>query len=324
MTIGVAASGPNAGAAVRAAVLGAELLGRGAIGGFAVYGMLDEQRRVRHRVTQHGGITSLSLPDSWLEAQCAAAISSGPDRLEPLEQFLPGIDGVGLVTGHRLPNSPDGSGVPVNQAVLARMAAGDSPQQAVDAVLDAHPEVDAGMIALSADGRLGCGDSRRVRARADHGMCSRDNGHCRITLLHNSIYSHVPLADILIDLAWPYLTGEPAAARFLSVGEALPIRASERDRVHITAHGEITAIDSANPLLPSAHRRATAIYLGSEVWQDGRPVGEVLTELITEVSDGAVCRPSGEDATPIIMRAFEHRREPADAGSARMIRSEQS
>ncbi|WP_411469434.1 DUF6963 family protein, partial [Achromobacter xylosoxidans] len=45
MTIGIAAYGPNAGAAVRAAALGAELLGHGAIGGFAVFAVLDEQGR---------------------------------------------------------------------------------------------------------------------------------------------------------------------------------------------------------------------------------------------------------------------------------------
>jgi len=319
MTIGVAASGPNAGAAVRAAVLGAELLGRGAIGGFAVYGMLDEQHRVTHRVTQRGGVTSLNLPESWLKAQCAAAISSGPDRPEPLEQFLPGIDGVGLVTGHRLPNSPDGNGVPVNQAVLAHIAAGNSPQGAVDAVLDANPGIDAGLIALAADGRLGFGDVRRVRTRADYGRCSRDNGRSRIALVHNSIYSHVPLAEILVDLAWSCLTGGPTAARFLYVRKALPIRASDRDRIHVTEKGEIVAVDSANPSLPFANRRTTAIYLGSQVWQDGRHVGEVLTELITEVVNGVVRRPNAEGASLIIMRNFQHSPESADVDAARKI-----
>ncbi|MCD0502879.1 DUF6963 family protein, partial [Bordetella petrii] len=142
MTIGIAASGPRAGAAVRAALLGAELLGRGAIGGFAVYAVLDQDGVLHHCQTQRGGVGQLDMPSAWLDARVAAAISSGPDRPEPLAQFLPGANGVGLVTGHRLPNRAGRDGVPLNQAVLARLARGQEPRQAVDAVMTANPEVD--------------------------------------------------------------------------------------------------------------------------------------------------------------------------------------
>ena len=80
MTIGVAAAGAQAGAAVFDAVLGAELLGRGAIGGFVVFAVLDEQGRLQYRTTQRGGVTALDLPASWRDARVAAVISSGPDR----------------------------------------------------------------------------------------------------------------------------------------------------------------------------------------------------------------------------------------------------
>ena len=83
MTIGVAAAGAQAGAAVFDAVLGAELLGRGAIGGFVVFAVLDEQGRLQYRTTQRGGVTALDLPASWRDARVAAVISSGPDRPEP-------------------------------------------------------------------------------------------------------------------------------------------------------------------------------------------------------------------------------------------------
>ena len=89
MTIGVAASGERAAWAVRDAVLGAELLGRGAIGGFAVLAVVDAGGALHYRETQRGGITALDLPPDWQSARLAAAISSGPDRPEPLVQFLP-------------------------------------------------------------------------------------------------------------------------------------------------------------------------------------------------------------------------------------------
>ena len=108
MTIGVAAAGAQAGAAVFDAVLGAELLGRGAIGGFVVFAVLDEQGRLQYRTTQRGGVTALDLPASWRDARVAAVISSGPDRPEPLTQFLAGADGLGWspATACRISRAP--------------------------------------------------------------------------------------------------------------------------------------------------------------------------------------------------------------------------
>ena len=173
MTIGVAAAGAQAGAAVFDAVLGAELLGRGAIGGFVVFAVLDEQGRLQYRTTQRGGVTALDLPASWRDARVAAVISSGPDRPEPLTQFLAGADGLGLITGHRLPNQPGADGRPLNRMALDLMAEGAPPQQAVDAVLAAHPEWDAGLIALHAQDGLGLGNSARAARRDDLGAFQR-------------------------------------------------------------------------------------------------------------------------------------------------------
>ena len=100
-------------------------------------------------------MTALDLPASWRDARVAAVISSGPDRPEPLTQFLAGADGLGLVTGHRLPNQPGADGRPLNRMALDLMAEGAPPQQAIDAVLAAHPEWDAGLIALHAQDGLG-------------------------------------------------------------------------------------------------------------------------------------------------------------------------
>lgn len=310
MTIGVAASGQKAGAAVRAAVLGAELLGRGAIGGFVVFAILDENRRVRHRVTQRGGIEALNLPETWLTAQYAAAISSGPDRPEPLEQFLPGLDNIGLVTGHRLPNTPGVNDIPLNQAVLARLAAGQTPQEAITAVLCLFPEADAGIIAMNASGELGIGNSARVMRRYDCGGAERTSGGSRIALLHNSIFSQGLLAGRLIDLAWSCLTGESTDTRLLYLHDTVPIHLSTNDRVHVKDDGTITAVESANLRLQSANRRTTAIYLGSEIWQSGQLIGQAITELFTETSPGWLCKPLGSPPLPLVMEAFR------DAGRA--------
>src|SRR3546814_1161836 len=69
-------------------------------------------------------------------------------------QFTPAEAAVGMVTGHRLPNTPGVDGRPLNLAVLARLQQGETPRQAVEEVLAANPEADAGLIALACDGSL--------------------------------------------------------------------------------------------------------------------------------------------------------------------------
>jgi hypothetical protein len=252
-------------------------------------------------VTQRGGIEALELPEDWLTARCATAISSGPDRPEPLEQFLPGLDRIGLVTGHRLPNTPDLNGTPLNQAVLARLAAGETPQDAVDAVLSQSPEVDAGLIALDASGRLGFGNSARVERRSDCGFGERQSANSRVALLHNSIFSQGGFTQKLTDLAWSNLTGELADIRLLFLREAISVELSDKDRVHVRADGTITSIESANLRLQSTNPRTTAVYLGSEVWQEGRLVGRTTTELIMGVAQGRLCKQIGSPPIPIVM-----------------------
>ena len=305
MTIGIAAAGNAAGAAVYDAVLGAELLGRGAIGGFAVMAVCGAAGAAEYRVTQRGGVTALDVPPSWRDARVAAVISSGPDRPEPLTQFLAGAGGVGLVTGHRLPNLPGQDGVALNQAVLARMAGGTHPQDAVDAVLDAHPEWDAGLIAIDMRGRLGMGNSARVRRRDDLGLARREIPPATLGLLHNSIHARGDLAADLADLAWSRLLGGPAALRLLVLKQAADLAPAERDCVHVDGAGVIVRLETANPRLASLNRRGTAVYLGTEVRCGGRRIGTATTELYAELRAGQAL-PGAEPGQHMLLARMDH------------------
>ncbi len=300
MTIGIAAYGDQAGAAVYEAVLGAELLGRGAIGGFAVMAVLDAGGALQYRVTQRGGVTALDVPVAWWQARVAALISSGPDRPEPLTQFLAGADDLGLVTGHRLPNLPGGEGVPLNRAALARLAQGEAPQAAVDAVLQAHAEWDAGLIAIDARGRLGMANSVRVRRRDDLGAFRRETPTASLGLLHNSIYARGDLAAQLGELAWARLHGRAGGPRYIALREPVPVATGCRDRVHVNADGAIVALETANPCLAGLDRVSTAVYLGTEVWCDGARVGRAATELYVRLSGGAA-RPVDHPAQNLLL-----------------------
>ena len=305
MTIGVAAAGRHAGAAVYDAVLAAELLGRGAIGGFAVLAVLQADGRLAYRTTQRDGITSLDLPPAWRDAPFAAVISSGPDRPEPLTQFLAGEAGVGLVTGHRLPNLLGEDGLPLNRSVLRRMAQGASPQAAVDEVLGAHAEWDAGLLALDARGGIGLGDSARVRRRSDLGRFQRQAPESSLALLHNSIHAQGNLAEQVGERAWCTLTAAPAPLRFVTLARATPLAAAAQDRVDIDAQGRITGIATANPRLARLDRRGTVIYLGTEVWCDGAMLGHATTELYVEARDG-VAHPAGLAANNTFLMRSAH------------------
>ena len=182
MTIGIAAFGPRAGLAVFMALRAVERVARGAVCGFASFVAITTEGEVLRAETQRGGtrtlfvdaeITGLPPPPRVAEAPFAGVMSSGPDRPAPLCQFTPADGAVGLVTGHRLPNTPGCSGVRLNEEVLALMREGLSPQGAVERVLADNPGSDAGMIALDRQGRLFAANSAFVADRADLGSARR-------------------------------------------------------------------------------------------------------------------------------------------------------
>ncbi|OKO88285.1 hypothetical protein AC629_10465 [Bradyrhizobium sp. NAS80.1] len=291
MTIGIGCYGANAVAAVMSAVMGAELAGRGSIGGFAVLAVLDEDDAFQHTSVQRGGVSGLKILDAWQSAKTAAIISSGPDRPEPLVQFLPGQSGVGLVAGHRLPNSLNEGGVPVNRAVLQLLERGQAPQDAIDHVLNAEPEMDAGLIALSAQGVIGWANTRRVARRPDIGVATKIEADRGFALLLNSIFSNhascAELARCLGDLAWGALNGTQEAHGFLRLDEPVALRPAEQDRVHIDVRGSIVALETANrALLSGQHAFRSVVYGAPQVLCDGKPIGHAATELYARIDEG--------------------------------------
>ncbi|MBN7778828.1 hypothetical protein JYP49_21510 [Nitratireductor aquimarinus] len=290
MTIGIAAYGEGSLAAVQAAVSAAELLGRGAIGGFAVLAVIEANGEIAYRTTQRGGISALDIPVDWFQAQYAAVISSGPDRPDPITQFLAGKAGVGLVTGHRLPNSPTADGVSANIAVLDRMAVGEAPQDCIDAVLAQDPEMDAGLIAVALGGRLGISNASRVLRRGDLGQAHLEEGGRGFALLLNSIFAATgecqTLADVVGGLAWQELTGKQADHMKLTLEAPVLIKPALVDRVYVDMSGRIVALETSDPRVCKADRLGTAAYLSTEVWLEERPLGIAVSELVARLANG--------------------------------------
>lgn len=306
LTIGIASYGPSAGEAVFTGLLGAELLGRGAIGGFAVFAILDSAGNLQYRTTQEGGLAALSIPASWREARVAAAISSGPNRPEPLIQFLTGRSGLGLVTGHRLPNSPDRNGRPVNEVALEELASSCSPKRAVDLAMTGCDEIDAGLIAVSTGGELAWRNSARVRRRHDLGDSHHVRPECGFALMHNSIFvARGPcqfLADTLAGLIRQTLTGEPTSHWIVHLKSPILVQTASRDCIHIDSNERIVALETANANLLTADRVGAVSYLAADVWRDGRKVGEAETELFARLREGAVFPPNQDELCHLIVR----------------------
>lgn len=140
---------------------------------------------------QRGGLEAIRAGAEQLvqtaQATVAAVITSGPDRPEPLSQFL-AAGRAGLVTGHRLPNLATVEGPSAGRAALALLAQGLSADEAVARVLRSNPDIDAGLIAVTPTD-LGLANSAHVEGRDDLGraLIMAEDRRYGFGLLHNSI-----------------------------------------------------------------------------------------------------------------------------------------
>lgn len=287
MTIGIATRGPMAGLAAWRSLLAAELLGRGEIAGFCVFTWRDAKGRFHQVTTQRGGTSGLpELTSGWREAEMAAVISSGPDRAEPLTQFLPCDPDAGLVTGHRLPTSRTAEGTALNLAALTLLKSGGLSAQSLGDLL-ASPGMDAGLICLPLKGPVVMANAPRVEARDDHGRALREEGPRVAAVLHNSIHAaslagHA-LAEALAGIAAETLGLGSARHGIARLPDQIRVVAAAEEAIHLDAEGCVTSLHSADPAYGGIRPGITAIYSRMPVWQGGRMVGHAASEVFARL-----------------------------------------
>lgn len=296
MTTGIAIRGPGAGRAALRVLQALEMLGTGEIGGFAVFRAADgPQGALLSAVTQRGGSQGLPLPGSWADADLAAIISSGPDRPEPLEQFLPASP-LGMVTGHRLPSSPTAAGEPLNAAVFRQMQTGGLDQAGLQAALDAEPGLDAGLIVLPREGRVLLAHAPRVAARPDCGSFLWQSGGLAVAVVLNSIAAQGLTADALAGAVGLIGLEALGVARadygFGTLPERICVHPAGEERIDLDRDGLVRAVFSADPAFQRARPGLTAIYCGTPVWQGGRPEGRVISEVWADAQAGWLKAPA--------------------------------
>jgi len=309
MTIGIVCSGPNAGLGAFRALRAVERVATGAIGGFAVFAAITEDGTARTAETQRGGGATLFTrgertgtppPEAIARSRLAGLISSGPDRPAPLSRFLALDAEVGLVSGHRLPGTPDGGGRACNAVALAAMRGGATPEEAVRQVLEANPEADIGLIAADLRGRVFAANSARVARRPDLGEARREDtaSGSSVAILHNAIGPGPAIAALAAETALAEMVPARPDAQF-TVEAGTPVVQSDAAAVEIDAAGLALRVLTSDPALLGPRANGAAIYLGAEVRQQGRPVGYVAEEPNCTVADGRLVTMSGQSRLEI-------------------------
>lgn len=278
MTIGIAASGPGAGRAILEALSAAEGVGTGAIGGFLSFACITDTGLWRCGRQRGGarGFLNEGLPDKINAAPLAVLMSSGPDRPEPLSQFTPGADGVGLVTGHRFPNAPDRDGIALGAAALALMRQGAEPQAAASAVALANPTADAGLICLDLAGRIGQANTAYVAGFPGLGAADRSLGRTRVSVLCNAITPAASLAELIADIALAAMQSPPEHGLML-LSAGLPVRRGPVAELIVNADMEPVELQLPAPY---SHEGAWCGGYGplARLTQGGRLLGHLIDE----------------------------------------------
>lgn len=306
MTIGIGAFGPNAGQAVFNALRAAERVGTGAIGGFATFAAITGDGRAIFSVTQRGGsataftegeTTGVEPPADFATARIAAVISSGPDRPGDLRSFIPIDPAVGLVTGHRIPPTRGTNGTAMNADALARMKAGMTAAEAVEAVIAETPEGDCGLICIDLAGGVAFANTRRVLRRPDVGTALRRDAEtgAAVAVLHNAIRPHQATADLAAAIALETMVADVAPRGWITLAAGTEIGMGEENAVFCDAAGRSLRVTTTDPSVGIRGELGAAVYLASMVYLDGKPVGRTAFEPITTIENSRIVRFSGKD-----------------------------
>ena len=316
MTIGIAVTGPDAGLAAFEALRAVERVSRGAIGGFVSFVAIGAEGSLLRAQTQRGGTrtlftrgetTGVEPPTAFAEARFAALISSGPDRPEPLAQFTPADPGVGLISGHRLPNVPGVDGVPLNQAVLRRLAEGTPPKLAIEAELARNPDADVGLIALDLQGRLHLANSRFVAQRADLGSALMEDAQsgAAVAVLHNAIHPHRAPAALAASVALDRMAPADRCDFRVVLQAGLRLELGDENCLHLDAEDRVERLTVTQACwLEPAHQGA-AVNFAAAVRCKGELVGHATSEPYCVAKEGRLQSVSGQAAASIPVRTIQ-------------------
>jgi len=316
LAIGIAAYGPYAGKAVFTALKKIELIPSGVfipshVWGFTVFKVMLDNGQIISYETQRGGTTTLITeaeatgvepPKEVANAKFAAIISAGPDRPKPLDQYLPSIENIGMVTGHRMPHAITKNGIPLNIEILDKMKTGLNASKAVTKLLNENPEIDAGVIAIDKNGNVSSGNSDRVNRRNDYGTAIRENKEvsASVHVILNAIHPPQGLADVASDIAMAIMTQDNRQPKKeIIINAGLKVEFGENDEVIVNNNLEAIKIITKDSTVLKGKSICDVPYLGSKVYQKTNEketnLGQTTDETLVILEDGIIKELSGKN-----------------------------
>jgi hypothetical protein len=312
MTIGIGAYGPHAGEAVFRALRTVEKVAEGSIRGFAVYAVMLENGATRIFSTQRGGTATLIVsgektgvmpPEDILNAPYAAVISSGPDRPEPLTNWLPACDNVGLVTGHRIPTTHCRlHDRPLNREALELIQKGATAYEAIETVLRENSSADVGLIAIDMRGRVAAKNTVRVDSRPDAAKVVKEEGGAVVAVLMNEIHPTPVLAELAASVAIYSMTRKRKPDIELTLKAGIQVEQGARDEVHVNQSLSVIKIVTPCHEETVGERLCGIPYGGAPIIRDGEIIGFTLTEPWTLVKNGLIQEVDGKLEQKIAMK----------------------
>lgn len=280
MTIGIVATGPNIAPEVVSALSGMEQLARGALGGFVALVVRTGDGKMHYFETQNGGVHSLSNQISILEdSRAIGLISSGPFRPEPLNRFLAWDEQGNIVSGHRFPQLPSRSGLPINLELLSLVQQFGIHPEKLDAIITENAELDAGFVVMDCNGNLYQRDTLKVGARKDTGSSQGFSGEKAIAVALNSISFPELVCDFLVRRVLepdylPVLLDKEVTIHSSSQGQ---------DQIQIDPQRRVTSLYLTDSAFLKPHYEGALVYSGTPVYQGGELIG------VTEDEPYVVC-----------------------------------
>jgi hypothetical protein len=296
MTIGIAAAGPRAGWAILNTLARLEPLAEGAIGGFLSVAVMHPDGQIQRAHIQSGG--ARALMDAGFDPAIGAAnravlMSSGPNRPEPLSQFTPARPDIGLVTGHRFPNTLDCDGMLLGESALSQSATGTAPDRICAEIMARNPRADAGLILLDKSGRIGLANSALVATYPDAGKALIVRSTYTAAVLHNAIRPSDSLAALVIEMVSEQLRTEVRSGVSVELHAGVPVSSS----------------DTASAIMVEANRvvalRLATMHNGDALWsaglgpqaclvKDGHTIGFATIDPFLLIRDGNLISANGK------------------------------
>jgi hypothetical protein len=203
-----------------------------------------------------------------------------------------------------MPNTIGVSGVNLNDEVLDLMRRGLSPTDAVERIVIANPEVDAGIIALDVSGQLHVANTQLVKRRSDIG-CALSGSLAQGALaavLHNAILPHRPIAALAAEIALDVMQPNDRPDGWITFRKGIRLFPGPVTAVNVNSDGAVEAIIVDNPKFLEG-LWSLGIGYETRVLKHTRIIASMLYEPYMVVSDGILRKIDGQSELSVPIRS---------------------